>query len=162
MIDASVLHHGTSILCLLSILHEGAMRIDLGRDEHPDGVSLSTSLEIAKIFAAQAEEFAAYSGQFPDKPGSPCAGAVLTFDRAELDRCAGLREVRWDGVGFEAELRTTGPFSIDGILAGFSVSDEDLAWYAELASDLEPHLVGILEGLPEHPLRAMSVAGPAP
>lgn len=156
------LFHGTSIHCLLSILSDGVMRADLGQDDHPDGVSMSTSSEVARIFAVQAEEFAAYREGFPDR-GDPCQGAVLHFDRQRVEERAGLRRVLWDGVSVEAEMRSTGSFATEGALIGFEIAEEDIDWYREVAVDIDEPLLALLNELATHPARiSMASSNPSP
>jgi len=164
----ALLHHGTSLHCLLGILSQGVMRTDLGSDDHPDGVSMSTDPAVAATFAAQAEEYACYAEGYPEAPGEPCAGAVLAFDKRAVARQARLRQVCWDGVSTEREVRAIDGFRIPDTLVSITVSDAALSWYRELADGFgfDEGARAVLDGLADHPLRVRpsgtEAAPPAP
>jgi hypothetical protein len=151
------LYHGTSVHCLLDILQGGAMRTDLGDDGLVGGLSLSTSVGVARGFGIRAEEYAVYGEDYPAPSDGPCRGAVLGFDRAALAILTPLKRVRWDDVATEREVRALQPFRIEGALRFVEVGDAALEWYAHLADEFgfDDDRKALLLGLREHPLRRL-------
>ncbi len=161
------LYHGTSLHCLLDILSGGVMRTDLGSDGLPDGVSMSTDADVARGFAVRAEDYAEYGEGYPTPDGGTCRGAVLAFSRDALSRVARLREVRWEDVATEREVRALDPFRVDLALEAVEVGDDALAWYGRLADEFgfDDGRRAVLAALADHPLRLRppdAATGPAP
>ena len=161
--DDGRLFHGTSLHCLLDILSGGVMRTDLGSDGLPDGVSMSTDADVARGFALRAEDYAEYGEGYPTPDGGTCRGAVLLFSRDALDRVTRLREVRWEDVATEREVRALDPFRVEPALQGIEVGDEALEWYGRLADGFgfDAGRRAVLAGLASHPLRLRLPAGDA-
>lgn len=153
--DVPHLYHGTSVHCLLGILSEGVMRTDLGSDGLPDGVSMSTDADVARGFAVRAEEYAEYGEGYPAPAEGACQGVVLRFSRATLDRLTLLREVRWDDVATEREVRALHPFRHEAALEAIEVGDAALGHYARLADGFgfDGPRAALLASLADHPLR---------
>lgn len=132
------LFHGTSIDALVSMLSDDAI-VPAYRDyEGPKGISLTRSVDIARMFAQTHEDF------FDDVdgseivreacgPGSKRQGAILIFHRAQL---ANRRLVTCEDADlgeearYEEEVRVIGSINrLSQRLAGVMVKDAELQAY---------------------------------
>lgn len=143
------LYHGTGILQLAEILHDGFMEVGAS-DDYDDsgicGVSLTRLHEVARKFAEEAKE-RDWRGEW----NSPVFdGVVLRFDTVALANTVSLKSVTWDGTDSEAEVRTVGRiYDPLRFIDNISISPASLDWWIRrLSEEGDNHLVEALMRVP--------------
>lgn len=134
------LYHGTSTDYFAGIWSADSVRGDYGSDSHHQGVSLSSSIDVAAGFAENSEM------QFREHLMSEgiheltikSRGCILVFDSADLRASFGIKRVR-DGGPEEKEMRTIGHLSqVRSHLKAVIADRDHLEAYLAIAVEPQP------------------------